>query len=80
MIKGDVNSWNLRDTHMMDTLERLVGFHDQNDDKSKSKSKAIIWAHNTHIGDARFTDMKESGMINLGQLVREKKVTKIPYW
>jgi erythromycin esterase len=75
MIKGDVNSWNLRDTHMMDTLERLVDFHEQNDgkSKSKSKSKAIIWAHNTHIGDARFTDMKESGMINIGQLVREKK-------
>jgi erythromycin esterase len=75
MIKGDVNSWNLRDTHMMDTLERLIDFHDQNDGKSESnsKSKAIIWAHNTHIGDARFTDMKDSGMINIGQLVREKK-------
>jgi erythromycin esterase len=81
MIKGDVNSWNLRDTHMMDTLERLIDFHDQNDGKSESnsKSKAIIWAHNTHIGDARFTDMKDSGMINIGQLVREKKVVKVRY-
>jgi erythromycin esterase len=71
MIKGDVNSWNFRDNHMMDTLERLIDFHDQND--GKGKSKAIVWAHNTHIGDARYTDMKDSGMINLGQLVRERK-------
>jgi erythromycin esterase len=74
MIRGDVNSWNLRDTHMMDTLERLINFyHDQNYNANKSKPKAIVWAHNTHIGDARFTDMNRSGMINLGQLVREKK-------
>lgn len=75
MIKGDINSWNLRETHMMDTLERLINFHNRNngESNSKSKSKAIIWAHNTHIGDARFTDMKEGGMINIGQLVREKK-------
>ncbi|MDQ2685515.1 MAG: erythromycin esterase family protein [Thermoproteota archaeon] len=74
MIRGDVNSWNLRDTHMMDTLERLIKFyHDQNNYTDNNKPKAIVWAHNTHIGDARFTDMSRSGMINLGQLVREKK-------
>jgi len=74
MIRGDVNSWNLRDTHMMDTLERLINFHDdQNNNTSKNKAKAIVWAHNTHIGDARFTDMNRSGMINLGQLVRQKR-------
>ena len=56
---------------MMDTLERLIDFYSLND--GKSKPKAIVWAHNTHIGDARFTDMKESGMIKYGQLVREKK-------
>jgi len=72
MIRGDVNSWNLRDTHMMDTLERLVRFH-SNNDISKKRPKSIIWAHNTHVGDARFTDMSSSGMINIGQLVREKK-------
>ncbi|WP_458745290.1 erythromycin esterase family protein [Candidatus Nitrosocosmicus sp. T] len=71
MIRGDVNSWNLRDTHMMDTLERLVNY--QANGSSKKKPKAIVWAHNTHIGDARFTDMSPSGMINIGQLVREKK-------
>ena len=67
MIKGDVNSWNIRDTHMMDTLERLISFH------GEGNSKAIIWAHNTHIGDARATDMSKDNMINLGQLVRERK-------
>jgi erythromycin esterase len=73
MIRGDVNSWNLRDTHMMNTLERLVAFHSNNNrSNNKKKTKSIVWAHNTHIGDARFTDMSYSGMINIGQLVREK--------
>jgi erythromycin esterase-like protein len=67
MIKGDVNSWNIRDTHMMETLERLIAFH------GKGNSKAIVWAHNTHIGDARATDMFKDNTINLGQLVRERK-------
>jgi erythromycin esterase-like protein len=71
MIRGDVNSWNLRDTHMMNTLEKLTAFH--NNESSKKRTKAIVWAHNTHIGDARFTDMSPSGMINIGQLVRERK-------
>lgn len=67
MIRGDVQSWNIRDNHMMETLERLIAFHDQ------GNSKAIVWAHNTHIGDARATDMAKYNMINLGQLVRERK-------
>ncbi len=71
MIKGDVNSWNLRDIHMVNTLERLISFY-SNRNHVKSP-KAIVWAHNTHIGDARFTDMAPSGMINIGQLVRERK-------
>ncbi len=76
MLKGDVESWNLRDTHMMDTLDRLMTLHSDYNDNGHKKPKSIIWAHNTHIGDARFTDMKESDMINIGQLVREKKGTK----
>ncbi len=77
MMKGDVNSWNLRDTHMMSTLERLIDFHKENKETGDgggnvTDPKSIVWAHNTHIGDARFTDMAKSGMINLGQLVREK--------
>jgi erythromycin esterase-like protein len=54
----------------METLERLIAFHDKED---HSKAKAIVWAHNTHIGDARATDMCKDNMINLGQLVRERK-------
>jgi erythromycin esterase len=65
MIGGGPKSWNIRDEHMTDTLERLLDFHGP-------QSKAVIWEHNTHIGDARATDMKENGLLNVGQLVREK--------
>jgi erythromycin esterase-like protein len=59
------NSWNVRDRHMMETLERLLAFHGPS-------SKAIVWEHNTHVGDARYTDMKADGSINVGQLARER--------
>ncbi len=65
MIGGGPNSWNIRDEHMTETLERLLDFHGP-------QSKAIVWEHNTHIGDARATDMKENGLLNVGQLTREK--------
>jgi len=65
MMKGNAESWNIRDHHMMDTLERLLKFHGDN-------SRAIVWEHNTHIGDARYTDMSSDRMVNVGQLVREK--------
>lgn len=64
MMSFDNESWNVRDQHMMQTLDRLLAFHDSN-------AKAIVWEHNTHIGDARATDMKRAGMINIGQLARE---------
>jgi len=62
MVRGDASSWNLRDRHMVETLERLVDFHGP---------KGIVWAHNTHVGDARETSMAQAGMVNIGQLVRE---------
>jgi len=65
MMRFDNESWNVRDGHMMETLNRLLNFHGAN-------AKAIVWEHNTHIGDARATDMKQSGMINIGQLAREE--------
>lgn len=65
MIKGGPQSWNIRDRHMVATLERLVKYHGPD-------AKAIIWEHNTHIGDARATDMAHEGMVNVGELVREK--------
>ena len=63
MIEGGGNSWNVRDQHMSETLDRLLNFHGP-------KSKAIVWEHNTHIGDARATDMTNDGMINIGELAR----------
>ena len=65
MIGFSDNTWNLRDTHMVETLNRLFDFYGRG-------AKGIVWEHNTHIGDARFTDMKKSGMINVRQLVREQ--------
>jgi erythromycin esterase-like protein len=64
MTSFDDNSWNVRDTHMVETLHRVLKFYGP-------ESKAIIWEHNTHIGDARYTDMKRAGLVNVGQLVRE---------
>ena len=64
MIKPGPDSWNIRDQHMMGTLNRLLQFHGK-------EAKAIVWEHNTHIGDARFTDMRDNDMINIGQLARE---------
>jgi len=65
MIGFDNQTWNIRDRHMMETLDRLLHFHGET-------SKAIIWAHNTHIGDARATNMHAENMINIGQLARQK--------
>ena len=64
MVRGGPTSWNVRDTHMVETLERLMTHHGPD-------AKAIVWEHNTHIGDARFTDMARAGMFNVGQLVRQ---------
>ena len=114
MMQGGPDSWNLRDTHMYETLERLMRFHAAQASNSSTQAgnsyaqasdmpaqpndppiqvgglssptsamqmsnaqsesrpvKAIVWEHNTHIGDARATDMAEEGMLNIGQLVRE---------
>ena len=65
MIGFDNESWNVRDRHMMETLERLMKFHGK-------KAKGIVWEHNTHIGDARATGMSRAGMVNIGELAREK--------
>jgi erythromycin esterase-like protein len=63
MMEGGPHAWNVRDRHMADTLNRLLEFHGD-------KSKVIVWEHNTHIGDARATDMAEDGMFNIGELAR----------
>jgi erythromycin esterase-like protein len=69
MFRGRDESWNLRDTHMADTLEALR----EHLSKQKGHSaKIIVWAHNSHIGDARATEMGDHGQLNLGQLVRQR--------
>lgn len=59
------NLWNLRDTHMFETLDALLHYYGKN-------SRAVVWAHNSHIGDARATESLELGELNLGQLCRER--------
>lgn len=64
MYYGSRESWNLRDRHMFDTLESVL--------KHRGKhARCIVWAHNSHVGDARATEMGSRGEISLGQLVRE---------
>jgi len=57
------SSWNVRDRHMMQALEKI---------KSHGNKKIIVWAHNTHVGDARATNMADNNMVNIGQLAREQ--------
>jgi len=64
---SEAASWNLRDFHMEDTYERLRQFNEE----TYGNGRCIILGHNTHVGDASFTNMKDSGMINLAQLLRE---------
>jgi putative phosphoribosyl transferase len=66
MYYGSAESWNLRDRHMFETLEHVLTQHGP-------AAKVVVWAHNSHIGDARFTDMgTERGELNVGQLCRER--------
>ena len=66
MYHGSAESWNLRDQHMFDTLNMIL-------DAKGPNAKAIVWAHNSHIGNAAFTDMgMEREELNIGQLVKEK--------
>ena len=65
MYYGSRASWNLRDTHMFETLQTLLAFHGLG-------AKAIVWAHNSHIGDASATEMSARGEYNVGQLCREE--------
>lgn len=65
MVTNDNESWNIRDQHMVEALHHIGSFYG-------TAAKGIIWEHNTHIGDARATDMADEGMVNVGQLTREK--------
>jgi erythromycin esterase-like protein len=65
MFGGRVSSWNLRDTHMADTLDAIAAH-------LGPEAKIVVWAHNSHVGDARHTELRDAGELNLGQLVRER--------
>jgi protein-L-isoaspartate(D-aspartate) O-methyltransferase len=65
MYYGSTESWNLRDRHMFETLEALLDFHGPD-------AKAVVWEHNSHLGDASATEVGQRGQLNVGQLCREK--------
>ncbi len=67
MFRGNIESWNLRDAHMMETLELLAEHL-----RRQGAAKVVVWAHNSHLGDARATHMGRIGELNLGQLARER--------
>jgi erythromycin esterase-like protein/predicted phosphoribosyltransferase len=64
----EVSSWNLRDRHMAETLDALVGYLD----RKVPRAKIAVWEHNSHLGDARASEMGQRGEQNVGQLTREK--------
>jgi erythromycin esterase-like protein len=68
MFHGRHSSWNLRDTHMVETLEAITHFLE----RGGEKARVVVWAHNSHLGDARATQMGRSGELNVGQLVRDR--------
>lgn len=69
MYTGQVSSWNIRDRHMAETINILA---DHLEHRNNKPAKIIVWAHNSHVGDARATEMSERGEVNIGQLVREQ--------
>jgi erythromycin esterase-like protein/predicted phosphoribosyltransferase len=68
MFFEEVSSWNLRDSHMVETLDALVAYLS----RQGGQAKVVVWAHNSHLGDARATEMGRRGELNVGQLMREK--------
>jgi erythromycin esterase-like protein len=68
MYQGRVSSWNLRDCHMAETLDALIAHLGRTGDRPK----VVVWAHNSHLGDARATEMGQRGELNVGQLVRDR--------
>jgi erythromycin esterase-like protein/predicted phosphoribosyltransferase len=68
MFVEEASSWNLRDRHMAETLDALVAHLERHG----RRARVAVWAHNSHLGDARATEMSRRGELNLGQLVREK--------
>jgi erythromycin esterase-like protein len=68
MYRAEVSSWNLRDRHMAGTLDALI----EHLDRQRPRAKVIVWEHNSHVGDARSTEMGQRGELNVGQLARQR--------
>jgi erythromycin esterase-like protein len=68
MFRGRQSSWNLRDTHMVETVDALMSYLRRH----LRAPKMVLWAHNSHLGDARYTEMGARGELNVGQLIRQK--------
>ncbi len=68
MFRGRIESWNLRDGHMAETLEALIAHLS----RTRGRARVVVWEHNSHIGDARATAMGEMGEWNVGQLARQR--------
>jgi len=68
MFADQAGSWNLRDRHMADTLDQLLAHLDQHG----GTARVVVWEHNSHIGDARATEMGARGELNIGQLMRQR--------
>jgi erythromycin esterase-like protein len=68
MFRGGVQSWNLRDQHMVETLEELTAHLE----RAHGPAKVAVWEHNSHLGDNRATEVGQAGQLNVGQLVRER--------
>ncbi|MEX5303656.1 erythromycin esterase family protein [Kocuria sabuli] len=69
MVRGDRQSWNVRDEHMADTADLLSRHHGPG-------ARGLVWEHNSHVGDARATDMFDAGLVNVGQLLRERHAAR----
>ncbi len=69
MFEGQTSSWNVRDKHMADTLNVIA---DHLENRTNKPAKIVVWAHNSHVGDARATEVSEQGEYNIGQLIREQ--------
>jgi erythromycin esterase-like protein len=69
MFRGGVESWNLRDRHMAETLEELTAHLERTRGRL---AKVAVWEHNSHLGDNRATELGGAGQLNVGQLVRER--------
>lgn len=70
MFAGRVTSWNMRDKHMAQTLQALIGHLDRAG--GPEKARIVVWAHNSHVGDARATEVSADGQLTIGQLAREQ--------